>query len=415
MSAIRTILGLVASRRVTPLILAGFALLYVGLAFSTNEALVGLMGLVKGSTLLRLLLALVPLNIVARLAVETRDYLQRRRVMGGASLAEGGLFYEEITVEGGTLGEEAEQWLRLAGYRTARTGGRVAARRGVSLFPARLLFLLGAAALFTGIILSLSGRETVRDALIEGEPFPPFVAAGGAVGQIVLREQSNGVIFARNLTIGATRDDGSATAFGLYPPGRAGGWFVYPRFLGVAPFVRFSAPDFSGIDTFAILMIYPPGREDALEIPGSPYRLHFSLAETPGTDTYANGKFIFMVRVEKGGAAVADLTVPAGSAAHRDGFIVAVPEVKRMVATDFIRDRGVTLIWLSFVCFTAALLWSLPVRILAPRREILAVAGNDDVRTYSRAEGRGRTHAGVYHGFLDLLEEERRGSAINEA
>lgn len=408
MTAVRAIVGFATSRRVPPLVLAGFALLYVGLAFTTDETLVALMGLVRRTPLLLALLALVPLNIAARLAVEAREFLLRWRAMRGEAMPEAGLFAEEVAIAGERAGDDADRWLRSAGYRMVHAPGRLAASRGVCLFPSRVLFLVGAVALFTGIILSLSGRETARGALIEGEPLPSFVAGGGTVGTIQLRELEHGVILARDLAIEATRGDGSATEFGLYPPGRAGGWFVYPRFLGVAPFVRFSAPDFPGIDTFAILMIYPPGREDALEIPGTPYRLVFRLADTPaGIDPYVGGAFTFLVRVEKGGGSVAELTVPAGSAAHRDGFIVAIPEVKRMVATDFIRDNGVILIWCSFICFAAALLWFLPVRLFLPRREILVITGDGMLRTFSRAEGRTRSHAGVYHGLLDGLEEGR--------
>ncbi|AJE04965.1 hypothetical protein GPICK_15890 [Geobacter pickeringii] len=402
---------MLASRRLTPLILGWFALLYVVLAFRTDEALMALMELVRGTPLLLALLALVPLNAAARLVGEARSHLLwHRMVRGDGGEVPAGFVDEEVVLPEGDGFAAAEEWLRGAGYRVTTAPGLLAARRGISAFPARILFLLSVFSLFTGIILSFAARTTVRDALVEGEPLPPVVAAGGSVTGVSLRERPEGIVFARTLSIGVAGADGSERTFGLYPPGRLGGLFVYPRYLGVAPRIRFAAPDFRpGIDTYAILMIHPPGREDSLAIPGTPYRLVFRLAEGTGGDPYVDGSFNFVVRVEKGRDAVAELAVPSGGSVERDGYLLAVPGVKRMVAADFIRDQGVPLVWGALLLAAASAFYRLFCRLFVPRREIVMRREGGWVRACSRAEGGDRRHAGLFHETLDRLSRERMG------
>jgi hypothetical protein len=78
-----------------------------------------------------------------------------------------------------------------------------------------------------------------------------------------------------------------------------------------------------------------------------------------------------------------------------------------MVAADFIQDYGVPLIWLAVLLFVVALLLYLPVRFGNPRREILLQRSDGGIQAFSRAEGRSRQHAGVFHETLDQLAGDR--------
>lgn len=403
----RKVFAIITARLLPPYILGFFVLLYIGIAFQSDEALVATMALMKRTPLLFVLLALVPLNLLARLLIETRCFIRRRKAMLGttASSTEE-LFDEQVKIPGDTIAAEVQRWLQSAGYRTVAVDGKLAAWRGVSSFPARFLFMLGSVALFAGVILSLSGRETVTEALISGEPLPPLVHGAGTVQKIELREQPQGVVLARDLSVSVTRADGSLRQFGMYPPGRIGNWFVYPRFLGLAPLIRFSAPDLlPGIESYSILMIHPAGKEDALVIPNSPYRLVFSLADTDGTDPYVTGMFTFLVRVEKMGSPSIVLTVPAGDQVNQDGYQLAIPEVKRMVHADFVSDTGVPLIWCSCILFAISLVSYLPIRLFNPRRDILFCVNSGEMLACSRAEGRLRRHSGVFHESVDILAQ----------
>ena len=100
---------------------------------------------------------------------------------------------------------------------------------------------------------------------------------------------------------------------------------------------------------------------------------------------------------------------PAGATLSRDGYRLAFPVVRRVVATDFVTDRGVPFIWAAGAFLLLALLVWLPTRLLFPRREMLFVQSGTVVRAYSRAAGRGRRHAGVFHELLDVIAAEGGG------
>jgi hypothetical protein len=69
------------------------------------------------------------------------------------------------------------------------------------------------------------------------------------------------------------------------------------------------------------------------------------------------------------------------------------------------------LIWTAAILFIAAGSIWLPVRVFFPRREILFHLEKDGTLAFSRAEGRRRNHAGVFHEALDALEAARPGIA----
>ena len=191
--------------------------------------------------------------------------------------------------------------------------------------------------------------------------------------------------------------------FGLYPPARYGGAFVYPRYLGLALYLRFTAPDLpAGYETHCPLNVFPPGKEENVEIPGSPYRVVFSIPEPEtGSDhyiSYMSNKIVFQFKLLKDKDVLFSGTVPGGGEFVRDGFRLALPDVRRLVITDFIKDDGVLFIWWTALFFCAAgALW-LPIRLFFPRREMLFRFDLSGSAACSFAEGGARKHAGVFHG-----------------
>ena len=399
------------SRFLTPLVIGFFLLLYIGFAFFTEDALIALFDYTHSSLLLTVVLALIPLNGAFLLAAETRRYLERRRALSGdGPVAKEGLFDEAVQLSGTADFTSLQQRLQDQGYRTRVTRERLAAWAGVSLFPARFLFLLGTFFLFAGITISVSSRTVSRGAVIEGEPLALEGEQGGGIVEKISLERAASPFLAKTIAIKvAPASPGeSGETFGLYPPSRYHGSFVYPRYLGVGLYLRFSAPDLpQGSEAHAVLPIYPPGKEANEPIPNSPYKLVVSLAEPiDGSDPYVTGKMVFPFKLLKGKDVVLTGSAPAGGEFSRDGYHLQFPEARRLLITDFIQDYGVFLIWASaFLLFAAAVVW-LPIRFLVPRREMLILSEVGGLRTFSRAEGGSRKHGGVYHEALDMLEEK---------
>jgi len=409
---LRSLYRILASRALTPIVIGIFLLLYIGIAFFTEEALIILIGIAKTSVILIVLFSLIPLNRLLRLFVEVKGYLDGRRALQGRSdAARSGLFDE--TVEVGTLSSFSgvERRLVASGYTTHGREDSLSAWRGVTTFPARLIFLAATVCLFSGILLSLGGRVSFRDAVVEGEPFPTPTGTGGMVERIAL-DKSTKPFLGKTLAIevAPANSDEQRAVFGLYPPLRYDGAFVYPRYLGLKLLYRFSAPDLpTAYEASNILKLYPPGKEDRKEIPGSPYRLVFSLVRPEdGTDPYMTGRMTIFFKLLKGDDVVASGSAPRGGEFVGNGYRLGFPDIRRVVITDFIRDRGVFLIWTAGMMFVLAVCVWLPIRSLFPRREMVFVTEGGRVRAYSRAEGRRRRHAGVFHEALDLLESERQ-------
>lgn len=399
-----------ALRALTPLVMLGFLLLYIGIAFFNDEPLTTLLSLTRAMIPVSLLLAVIPLNCAVRLLVEAARFGKRRKLMqggdAGSSLPE--LFDEAVTLPGNGNLAALQESLESFGYRTRLTGSALAAWRGISLSPARTLFLVAMFCLFTGILLSTTMRSSQRVAVIEGESFPLTPEGDNRVERITLHDKA-GLILERALSVEVAGKDGRSRMFGLYPPALYHGNFVYPRYLGIAPLVHFSAPDFqTGFETHYILMIYPPGKEDSADIPGTGYRVVFSMAQPEaGDEPFRSRRMTLLFKVLQGDALVSSGTLPLGGEFSSAGYRLSFADFRRVVATDLVRDYGVIPIWAAALVFVAALLFWLPVRLFYPRREMLFFAGADVINACSRAEGRRGQHGGIFHEALDLLAADR--------
>jgi hypothetical protein len=300
--------------------------------------------------------------------------------------------------------------LEAAGYSVSRSETSLSAWRGISIFPARIFFLFGAFCLFTGILISLVTRTSYRGAFIEKEPFTAPSGKGGVVERITF-EYNPGPILAKKLTMEVAPTDGGEArrVFGLYPPSLFGGTFVYPRYLGIALAIRFSAPDMAqDFEKSSVFSIYPPGKEATMVIPNSPYKIVLSLAKPEDdSDPYVTGKMSFLFKVMKGKEVTFSGSAPGGGEFVRDGYRLSFPDSRRMVITDFIGDYGVYLIWVSAIAFLVAGCAWLPVRTFFPRRELLFRSEEGLILACSLAEGKERNHAGVFHEALDVLEMKK--------
>jgi hypothetical protein len=397
-------LGAVFTSRFTPpLVMGVFLLFYIGVAFFTEDALVMLIALTKHNLPLALLFAVLPLNYAVRTVIETRQHLARRRALGNAVPASPELYDETVQLQSAAAPAGLEGRLREAGYSTATREGGLAAWRGVSAFPARLLYLAGTFCLFAGILISLTTRTSTRTTVVEGEPL--FEEAGQAQVERIVLAEGKGAILAKTLDIVLARPGGSSKSYGLYPPSRYQGGFVYPRYLGVGLQLRFSAPDLQpGYEKACALNVLPVGKEAKEPIPDSPYRLVLSLAEPQdGSDPYMTGRFVYLFKLYKDKEQVLSGSAPTGGEFVKDGYRLQFLDSRRLVITDFISDYGVTLIWIAFLLFLAALSYWLPVRLFLPRREMVISGAPGSIVGCSRAEGKQRSHAGIFQESLDLL------------
>jgi len=411
---LRPVEALLTSRVTSPVVIGIFLLVYIGVAFFTEDALLAQMELTRRSVVLVALLALLPLNIAGRIVIETRRFLQMRRAISGkVAEREPELFDETIELAALPAFDTLQGRLKALGYRTRQTEHAFRAWQGISIFPARLLFLTAVFCIFAGILISLVTRTSYRGPVIEGVALPAPSGNGGIVERIRL-EKSTGRILSKELILDvAPSGHGDArTSCGIYPPTRYQGSFVYPRFLGVALLVRLSAPDLPSVyENHAILNIYPAGKEAPLEIPDSPYRLMLSMADPgDGSDPFVTGRMIFTFKLLKDKEVLFTGNVPGGGTFTRDGYQLEFPDFRRMVLTDFIQDYGVLFIWTAAFLFGASVVFWLPVRLFLPRREILFIRqGADTIQAFSRAEGRERRHAGIFNEMLDLIDTGRTG------
>jgi hypothetical protein len=391
-----------------------FFLIYIGIAFFTDETLITLMAFTRKSVILAGLLALIPLNSALRLLLETARHLKMRRALAGKSvdvLPE--LFDETVELPASHPFPELQSRLAAVGYKTRCSENALAAWRGISIFPARILFIAGTFCLFTGILISITTRASHRQMVVEGEPLPMPEGTGGRVERITLAN-SSGSILSRTLAmeVAPSGTGYGKRIFGIYPPSLYGGSFVYPRYLGLALLLRFSAPDMpAGYEKQCFLNSYPPGKEASEEIPGSPYRIVFSIPEPDaGSDryiSYMTGNVTLQLKLLKGKEVIFTGSAPGGGEFVRDGYRLAFPDIRRLVVTDYIGDYGVFFIWAAALLFAAAgCLW-LPIRMFFPRRELLFRFEPAATRACSRAEGGARSHAGVFHEALDLVDARK--------
>lgn len=399
-----------SSQALLPLVCGIFLLTYIGIAFSTDDALIALMEYTRSSVVLTVLLALIPMNSACRILAEAKRYIKRRRALRVETTdVPATLFDETVEMSVSPSFGELQARLKASGYSARQSDNALVAWRGLSIFPARILFLAASFCIFAGILVSLTTRTSHRMAVIEGQPIPTATGGGGLVERITMRTAS-GSVLARVLSIEvAQSDSGDAKkVFGLYPPSTYRGYFVYPRYLGFAPVIRLSTPDAQNYETQGTLNIYPPGREDRVKIPGSPYLMEFSMAQPPdGSDPFITGRVTFLFRLLKGKDVLFAGSAPVGGEFVHDGYRLAIPDCRRMVITDFIRDYGVLLVWTASILYlVSGCIW-LPVRVFAPRREMRFTFAQDALQANSRAEGGRRKHGGIFHEALDYLESGR--------
>jgi hypothetical protein len=369
----------------------------------------------RQSLILAVLLALIPLNSAFRLVRETIRFLRMRRVMSGKTkegVAE--LFDEVVEISVTATVPDLENRLAAVGYKTHRSESALAAWRGASIFPARILFLAGTFCLFTGILISIATRASYRQMVVEGEPLPMPEGIGGRVERITL-VNSSGSILSRNLTmeVAPSSSGYGKRKFGLYPPSLYGGFFVYPRYLGLSLLLHFSAPDVpAGYEKHCILNCYPPGKEASEEIPGTPYRIVFSIPEPAGGSdryiSYMTGNATLQFKLLKGKEVLFSGSAPGGGEFVRDGYRLAFPDIRRLVVTDYIGDYGVLFIWAAALFLVVSGCIWLPIRVFFPRREMLFRYEHDSTRACSRAEGGARRHTGVFHEMLDLIDAKQK-------
>ncbi len=405
---LRVIVGMLSSRALPPLVLGFFLAIYIGIAFFDDETLISLMEYTRKIPLLAAVLALLPLNAGCRIIVELNRYLRRHRNSSGAVTVDNAeLFDESVDLEVLPSFDSLEARLVAEGYKTARNGDRLAAWRGFTLLPARLLHLAALFCLLSGILVSLTSRNVERHAVIQGAPFPASTGKGGIVQKIIYRN-ATGPILANELLMEVANPQGGeeGRSFGVYPPARFDGAFVYPRYLGVALRYRFFAPELpSGYEKSVVLPLHPPGREASTDIAGTAYRITLSLAKPEdGSDPYMTGKMHFLFKLLKGNELLLTGEMPGGGEFSGKGYKLAIPDFRRMVMTDFVSDYGVLLVWWAGGLFVVALVLRMPIRLFFPRREMVFICGGGMMRACSYAEGAHRAHAGVFHEALDLLE-----------
>jgi hypothetical protein len=170
--------------------------------------------------------------------------------------------------------------------------GFVNARRGPGLFIPRLLWRLTVVLLFAGVALSLSSRRSLRAPVIEGEALQIPGTPPRNVERITLEDVPGHWFLKRRLTISLLTPDGGRDIYGIYPPCISGNSFLYPRYLAVAPLLRIRVPESAESSTdYRLIMIYPPGREDEIELAGD-YRLKLVIRQRAGmADPFVSGRF----------------------------------------------------------------------------------------------------------------------------
>jgi hypothetical protein len=401
---LRKAAGFMASTGLIPVVLILILCLYVGISFYTDEALVTLMAFAKQSGIALLLMIIFPVNFICRVLVELKRHRSRQRCMrGAAGTSAEGLFEESINVPAGTAEKDPRQFLENSGFRVTAAEGILAARKGISLLPSRILLVTATALLLTGVAASLAFRSSQRVRLIEGEPLP-LGMEGEVVERIRLLTTANGLLLAQRLLIDVAVPGQSPKIFDIYPPSRSHGRFVYPRYLAVGVAAEVRAPGLApGQISRHVLQIYPPGREEQADIPGTPFRMHVRLLQTEGEDQFSSGRFRFFVRLSALDNDVISGEMLPGGILSAQGTSISFPDVRRIALTDMITDPGVIPIWLAGVLFIGGILLWLPVRIISPRCEILVSREGAAVRAHLYTEGNKREHLGVFNEVLDMI------------
>lgn len=413
----RIVWTIASSRLLTPAVIGFFLVFYIVLAFFTDEALTLLLALTRRNIFIAAALAALPLNCLCRIFVEACIHRKRQAAaLSGKGVDDlENLFDEVFAVPVSNSFSELQKRLSSLGYKTRLMDRTLNAWRGLSNFPARIVFLAATFCLFAGILVSTTSKTVNRAYVVEGMPLPSPAGNGGNVERIVLAN-SSGSILARTLdmVVDPSSPGNDKRDFGLYPPSLFGGSFVYPRYLGLALFFRFASPDMQQpYEMESVLNVYPPGKEDSVAISGSPYRVIFSISE-PGDgedryESYMSGRVPFQFKVVKGKDVLFSGGAPGGGEYIHDGYRLSLHDVRRLVVTDFVHDYGVYFIWAAVALYVIALFIWLPLRVLFPRGEMLFTSDADKAWACSRVEGQGRRHDGVFHEALDMLDSIEKG------
>lgn len=402
-----SIIGMIASRIVPLVVMLFFLLLYVCIAFFSDEPLFTLILFVQKYSPLAMILALIPFNCIIRLITQCKEFLRLRSIKNGraADVQVQGVFDESIRLNSNVDLRELERRLSSFGYRVSLSDYFLYASRGITLFPVRMLMLFALCFLFSGILLSTVTRSSKRVPVIERELFPFSEKDGDRVKRISLIDNP-GLFFERTLSIEVSGREGESRVFGIYPPSLHKGIFVYPRYLGIAPLIRFSAPDLpQGFETHYVLMIYPPGKEDSADIPGTGYRIVFSMLNPEDRkDPFQSGQITLLFRILKNDQPVASGILPLNGEFNEKGYHLTFHDFRRVVACDLVNDSGVILIWIALSLLVIVLLFWVPVRLFFPLREMLFLDRSGIICACSRAEGHRTQHAGIFNDALDLLD-----------
>lgn len=399
-------------RLLLPVVCLIFLILYIGIAFITDESLVTLVQLVGHNPFALGLLVLVAINSSLRMTDDVRNYrIARQGVAGAFPAAVEGVCDQSLIVNGRLDAADVGRILGKEGYVVTMRDGFVAGVQGISLICPRLLWRLAALLLFAGVALSLSTRHSLRIPVIEGEPLQIEGAAPRSVERIALEDAPGRWFLQRRLAITLADAGGARGTFGIYPPGIVGDRFLYPRYLGVAPLLRLTAPGVTEpFEGYQLILLYPPGREDKVELING-YRAQFVIPQNDGMpDPFVSGRYDLHVKVLKEDLVVAEGDIPFGGRFEANGFSIALLGSARFVVTDFVRDYGVFCIWLASAVALAAFLLYLPLRLFWPRRVMLFAvdAESERIAADCSSEGRRRQHEALFHDLLDKICRNNR-------
>lgn len=407
---LRALISLLSHRLLLPVVCGLFLLLYIGIAFFTDEALVTLVQLIGHNPLALGLLALVATNQGVLMVIDIRNSRSAGKFASG-QLSSGvdGICQVSITVTGRLDASEATRILRAEGYRVTMGEGFVAARRGLSLLCPRLLWRFSVCLLFAGVGLSLSLRQSERLPVIEGELLELPGTAPRSVERIELEDAPKHWFLQRKLAITMAAPGGGRDNYGIYPPGLFGSRFLYPRYLAVAPELRIAEPGIGVSEGFQLIMLYPPGREDTVTLSGD-YRLKLAIPPREGmTDPFVSGRFDLLVKVLKGDQLLFEGSVPFGGRFEAGGFAVELLDSRRYVVTDFVRDYGVPFIWMACLAALLAVTIYLPIRLFGPYRFMVFAVAADSAQVVAgcNSEGGRRKNEALFYDLLDNICRNR--------
>ncbi|HSN91976.1 MAG TPA: hypothetical protein VLS93_12170, partial [Anaeromyxobacteraceae bacterium] len=250
-----------------------------------------------------------------------------------------------------------------------RPGGRVALvlpdRRGAGGLVARA----GQALVALGFVASLLARDRLVFRVAEGETFeaspeqlverdPPRSMSPGpfpvrlAVEPLPAEAPGDG----RAGLEATLADDGGERrrASARFPAWYGWGRFLRPVRSGWAVRWELAAPGGGLLDTaFAKLDLVPEGRWDELRLQASPHRVHLRLA--PGAAQGAGRPPPLEAVVHRGRLLVAAGAVGPAEALAFEGLAFRVPEARRWVELEMVRDPGIPLALLGAAAVLAGL------------------------------------------------------------